>query len=509
MTRSTPGYALILVALAALSVCHGAGIPVEKVSPAVLHSTADFPKMRVLILGNTQLLAMPNGFEAFCRANAGHKRLNLRKEVIAKLKAIADKEQPTILKALGNPKDAVRLWIINAVVVTLPRDKIFEVARIKEVKYLYANGNGPRIRASAKRVGKVLKPKKPRPFTTEGKKIPWNLEGIGAPRVWKELGVTGEGVVVAMYDAGVNYLHADLQRNIWLNTDEDPRNGKDDDGNGYVDDYYGYDFTMRSPEVIAKGQRQHGTMTSGIVAGDGTGGTLTGVAPRAKLMILKAWGGIDTAALAHQYALENGADVMTMSFSIPGKGNERGAYRLISEQAVCAGLVLVSGAGNFGAGSARQAQPLPIQLRIPEGIPCVIAAGGVDKAMKVPGFCSLGPVEWAGVRFYEDHPLPKGLIKPDVCGFPGPKYPVLKAANRGYLDPNNRIQGNSFSAPHVTGVVALMFSAAPELLAWRVKEILESTATDIEPKGKDPRTGAGLLNAYKAVQAAKKAMAEK
>ena len=78
----------------------------------------------------------------------------------------------------------------------------------------------------------------------------------------------------------------------------------------------------------------------------------------------------------HEYALENGADVMNMSFSIPNLGHARGLWRLMSEQATAAGLVLVSGAGNFQRSFLK-----PVQLRIPEGIPCVIAAG----------------VEWIGI----------------------------------------------------------------------------------------------------------------
>ena len=302
-----------------------------------------------------------------------------------------------------------------------------------------------------------------------------------------------------MYDAGVDYTHADLKNNIWRNPGEKANNGKDDDGNGWVDDIYGFNFRFGSPEVkpnsVQAGRLQHGTLTSGIVAGDGTGGTITGVAPRAQLMPLLGWGGPYGAARVHEYALENGADVMNMSFSIPNLGHTRGLWRLMSEHATVAGLVLVSGAGNF------QRLPKPVQLRIPEGIPCVIAAGGVDRNMKIPNFVSLGPVEWGGVKFYEDHPMPKGLIKPDVSAFPGPNYPVL-ANKRGYLDPNNRVRGNSFSGPHVAGTVALMFSANPELTAWRVKEILEITATDLGSKGKDNDTGAGLLNALAAVKAA-------
>jgi len=70
-------------------------------------------------------------------------------------------------------------------------------------------------------------------------------------------------------------------------------------------------------------------------------------------------------------------------------------------------------------------------------------------------------------------------VKPDVVAFPGPFYPMLAPADSGYIDPNDRVRGNSFSGPHGAGVAALMLSAAPKLPAWRVKEILEKTAKEI------------------------------
>ncbi|MFQ5845484.1 MAG: S8 family serine peptidase, partial [Planctomycetota bacterium] len=324
--------------------------------------------------------------------------------------------------------------------------------------------------------------------------------GFQPPRlieVWKELGVVGEGAVVAMFDAGVNYRHEDLTRNIWINTAEVPNNGKDDDGNGVVDDRYGFDFARMKAEVMPRGP-VHGTLTSSIVAGDGTGGTVTGVAPRARLMPLIGFGGPYVAGRVFQYALENGADVVNMSFSIPGLGHTRGLWRLMAEQATCAGLVLVSGSGNF-----QQSAKVPVQIRIPEGIPCVVCVGGVTPKLKLFRMSSCGPVEWGSVKFYRDHPLPKGLTKPDVCAFPGPKIGLIDPrADSGYLKDSNRVAGNSLSSPHVAGICALIVSAAPEITPWRIREILERTARDLPPRGKDPRPGAGLVNAYRAVREA-------
>ncbi|MEE9207620.1 MAG: S8 family serine peptidase, partial [Gemmatimonadota bacterium] len=90
----------------------------------------------------------------------------------------------------------------------------------------------------------------------------------------------------------------------------------------------------------------------------------------------------------------------------------------------------------------------------------------------------------------------------DVVGFPGAGYPVLDSEGSGYLDPNDVFRGNSFSGPHASGVAALMLSANPDLPAWRVKDLMEQTARDISPEGKDNRTGAGLIDAFAAVQVA-------
>ncbi|MHC4599371.1 MAG: S8 family serine peptidase [Planctomycetota bacterium] len=497
----------LLLSLVVLSAAIAEEKDDDKVDPRIrqfLPRMKENQRLPVVLLGKTQLLEPPTGFKEFCAANKSKKRSVLRKEVVAKLKAIAKKEQEFILAALESPKSARPLWIVNAILVNLTAEQVEEAAAMDAVKYVYPGHAAPKSGGPGK-VGVVLTPSERKPFDLTGKKVPWNLKAIGAEKVWTELKITGQGAVVAMLDIGVKVDHEDLKGNIWINVKETPNNGKDDDGNGYVDDYYGYDFFLGTANVAPnpRARMQHGSLTSGIAAGDGTGGTVTGVAPRAKIMPLLGRG--NYAAFAYQYAIEMGGDVLNMSFSLPKLGHLRGVWRMMSDHAVCAGLVLVSGAGNF-----QQNQPIPVQIRVPEGIPSVICAGGVDREMKVPPFCSLGPVDWSDVIFFKDYPYgddEPGLIKPDVCGFPGPNFPVIwPRKGKGYIDPNKGIQGNSFSSPHISGTVALMLSANPELTAWRVKEILEETAKDIDPPGKDPRTGAGLADAYAAV---KKALDEK
>ena len=456
-------------------------------------SQAQGEKRNVILLLHEQMLETPAGYPAFCKANADRKRLLLRKESVAALKKLTA-GHAKVLAALGSPDGAQSLWIVNAIAVPLDAAGI-EKARTL-VKWVYPAGPMP-VAGDPGKVAEVLEPAQRKPFTTRRKKIPWNLKKLHVPEVWKDLKITGDGVVVGMLDAGVNYLQQDLRGNVWTNSDEVPNNGKDDDGNGLVDDYYGWNFGAMKAELIPT-RVHHGTWTTSVVAGDGTGGVITGVAPRARFMGLKG-GGVYLAARAFQYAIEEGADIVSMSFSIANLGNVRGLWRRMSEHANCCGLVLVSGAGNFGVSTKK-----PVQIRIPEGIPCVICAGGVNpkKLAKVPRMLSQGPVEWGTVKFYEDHPMPDGLIKPDVCAFPGPRIALVHQTRDDYLPDSNRKFGNSLSAPHVAGVCALMLSANPDLAPWRIKAMLEETATDIKPKGKDTATGAGLVHARRAVQAA-------
>jgi subtilisin family serine protease len=454
-------------------------------------------KVGVFIAAEDQVLTFGDAFAGWTASRADEERSDLRKTVLASLKSKSSAFVKVMNVALPNAQ-LRPVWVVNGIAANLTTDEIKKAAASGSVKYIYPAG-AIRTAVPSGTVSPVIKKSDQKAWSLTGKRVPWNLKDVGAENVWKQLKITGRGSVVAVLDGGVIIDHPDLKPNIWINDGETPNNGKDDDRNGYIDDLYGYDFGAMSPDIVgaASRGRSHGTMTSGITAGAGVGGIQTGVAPGAKLMPLKA-GGMYQTFLAYQYALENGADVISMSFSIPNLGNTRGLWRLMCEHSTIAGLLSVSGAGNF-----QQSAKIPVQQRIPEAIPCVLSAGGVNQDLTLPRFVSLGPVEWASVKFYEDHPMPEGLVKPDVSGYPGAGYPVLDAtAGKGYVDPNNRIRGNSFSCPHAAGTAALMLSANPELPAWRVREIMMETAADIAPPGKDNRTGAGLIDALAAVKKA-------
>ncbi|HSF74039.1 MAG TPA: S8 family serine peptidase, partial [Microcoleus sp.] len=109
------------------------------------------------------------------------------------------------------------------------------------------------------------------------------LDVINAPEVWNQ-NITGNGIVVAVVDTGVDYTHPDLDGNIWQNTGEIAENGIDDDGNGYVDDIRGWDFVASDNNPMDLDFDGHGTHIAGAIAAERNDFGITGVAPNAKIM---------------------------------------------------------------------------------------------------------------------------------------------------------------------------------------------------------------------------------
>jgi subtilisin len=273
----------------------------------------------------------------------------------------------------------------------------------------------------------------------------WGADLVKAPEAWAQ-GYTGEDVVVAVLDTGVDYNHNDLNDNIWKNTKEIAGNGKDDDGNGYVDDYYGWNFSNNSNDILDR--NGHGTHVAGTIAGEKNNFGVTGIAYDAKIMPVKVLndsgsGSSSSIADGIYYAVDNGADVINLSLGSDFPNwNLRRAIEYASNQ----GVVVVMAAGNDGD----PAPDYPARFAENWGI----AVGAVDRNNNMADFSNragtnqLSYVTAPGVQVYST--------------VPDNKYASYS--------------GTSMAAPHVAGVAALMLSANRTLTDAEVREIIAQTS---------------------------------
>jgi subtilisin family serine protease len=367
--------------------------------------------------------------------------------------------------------------------------------------------------------------------------ISWGVSDIGAPDVW-DLGFTGQGVIIGHLDTGVDITHSDLADRIWVNPGEDLNgngtidpseiNGIDDDDNGYADDFYGWAFDTNSNQV--QDDNGHGTSTAGIVCGTGFGGEQTGVAPGATLMVLKnSTGGESSFWQAQQYAIDNGAQVLTSSLSYKWRYAPKPNYAVFRQNAemeLAAGLVHSNSIGNEG--DNQSTDPIPFNVSTPGnspsawlhpdqlltgGVSSLIAVGAYGTNHIIKSYSSIGPSAWylndilalaptypyqsTWPPEYNDYPYQGGtqmaLIKPDVCA---PTDVQTTQRGGGYTSGFN---GTSAATPHVGGCLCLLLSANPFLTPEQCSEALQMTAREAGAAGKDNYYGAGMVDVYQAV----------
>lgn len=186
------------------------------------------------------------------------------------------------------------------------------------------------------------------PMYTGGQQ--WGLEAINLPALWRRPVLPdSKRPVIAILDTGVDITHPDLEANIWTNEAEaNGADGADDDGNGFADDIHGYDFVNQTAEM--RDNNGHGTHCAGIAAAVGNNETgIAGANPDALIMpvtVMQSDGVGDVATIIKgiDYAIANGADVISMSFG-------GYAYSIAEEQALArayTSAVLVAAAGNDG-----------------------------------------------------------------------------------------------------------------------------------------------------------------
>ncbi len=307
--------------------------------------------------------------------------------------------------------------------------------------------------------------------------LQWGLNAssdcdVDAPEAWN-VTVGNDSVVVAVIDTGIDYNHSELCDNIWNNTDE-LINGSDDDSNGYIDDIRGWDFYNNDSDP--RDDHGHGTHCAGIIGALGNNSIgIAGVSWNCSIMPVKAFssyggGYADDIANAVYYAVDNGADVLSMSF---------GAYtnsELISdsiEYAYNNGVICVAAAGNSHTD----------MKSYPAGYANVIAVAATNQSDIKASFSNYG--SWVDIA------------APGVNIFSTmPSYDVSLTQYYGYTKNYSNLSGTSMACPFVAGVCSLLLARNASYDFQQVQSILKSSADAVSS---DYYIGQGRLNAYQAV----------
>ncbi|MCX6356519.1 MAG: S8 family serine peptidase [Candidatus Aureabacteria bacterium] len=281
---------------------------------------------------------------------------------------------------------------------------------------------------------------------------------------------TGDSVVVAVIDTGVDYTHPDLAANIWANGNEIPGNGIDDDGNGYVDDVRGWDFKNNDNDPFD--DHSHGTHCAGTIAAVGNNGVgVAGVCWHAKIMPIKFLGAdgsgtVADAAKAIHYAALMGARVMSNSW---GGGGFSQTLKDAIEEAYAAGALYVAAAGNSGGNN-------DLAPHYPSSYECanVVAVAATDNNDALADFSCYG------------------AVSVDI-GAPGVGI-LSTVPGGGYAS----YSGTSMATPHVAGAAALLLARAPGMSVTDVRAALLQGAEPVSSLDGKVASG-GRLNLIQAI----------
>lgn len=298
----------------------------------------------------------------------------------------------------------------------------------------------------------------------------WGPQKINAPLAWdRTLG--SPGVIIAVIDSGVTLDHPDLADQLWVNPGEVAANGQDDEGNGKVDDVWGWRFYHRWDGQIYLPMEDnsvaddfgHGTQVAGIAGAEIDNGLgIAGMAPGSRLMTVKVLdqygiGWYFDIAQGIVYAVDNGAQIINLSL---GGTFPSATLQAAVDYAQAKGAVVVAASGNSGE-----------SVLYPAACQHALAVAATNKDDEHPTFSNQGPevdVAAPGVEIYATWPW-----------------------RDGYWSQS----GTSLATPHVAGLAALIRSMQPTLTPIQVSHVITSTAIDLQPPGRDPFSGWGRIDA--------------
>jgi hypothetical protein len=296
---------------------------------------------------------------------------------------------------------------------------------------------------------------------------------IDAPEAW-DLATGNGSVVVGVIDTGVDYTHPDLAANMWTNPGETPGDGVDNDGNGFTDDVYGWDFFSDDPNPMDSDS--HGTHVSGTIAGVGNNGS--GVA-----------------------GVNWNARIMAIRFLGPGGGSTSDAIDAVNYATMMRnrGVNVRVTSNSWGGGGFSQALADAIQASGEAGMLFIAASGNdnqnTDKSVHYPSSYDLPNLISVAATDDEDARASfsnYGVTSVDL-GAPGVST-LSTTPNNSY----GTKSGTSMATPHVSGVAALAFSVQPGASYQTVRDAIFGGADRISSMT-GITASSGRLNAFNTI----------
>ena len=299
-------------------------------------------------------------------------------------------------------------------------------------------------------------------------------EDIFAPEAWK-IASTSPKVTVAVVDSGIQTDHPDLNANIWINNDEIHGNGVDDDNNGFIDDYNGWNFVANNSQVFGA---THGTHVAGIIGADGNNGVgVAGVTWDVNLMSLDVFNGNKGASWSHiweavNYAVNNKASVINMSLGADYNYTYEeykalapeidAQFRKVLQNAVNNGCTVVIATGNASSNFNDSWISVP-----------AVYSDLFDGVISVASVANTGnPSSYTNYGSKVTIAAPGG--DQSISGTTGGILSTDIKSNYNYL------QGTSMAVPVVTGAISLMLGLDPDLQPVKYKPFFRKALSSID-----------------------------